>query len=109
MPTDPSRVMGLDVPIIVRLAERKATVEELLGIVPGAILDLERDAEDELDLLVNNKHLGSGIAVKIGENFGIQVTWIGDEEERLDAMEEDAGDDTVSNDDIASLLMDGMI
>jgi len=108
--TDLKRIMKLEVPIIVRLAQRPASVDELLGLIPGAIIDLQRPAEDELDLLVNNKQIGSGIAVKIGENFGIQITLIGNVEDRIHAMgPQKEESETVSNEDIASMLLEGMI
>jgi hypothetical protein len=37
-------------------------------------------------MLVNNKTVGTGIAVKIGENFGLQISYIGDVRARLEAL-----------------------
>lgn len=79
-------VLRLEVPVIVRLGERTMTVGEVLGLVPGAIIELPKNAEAELDLLVNNKPIGSGIAVKIGENFGLRITRIGNVRTRIEAM-----------------------
>ena len=59
------------------------TMAEVLGLVPGAILELPRSADSELELLVNNKVLGCGTAVKVGENFGIRVTFLGDISSRI--------------------------
>jgi hypothetical protein len=36
--------------------------------------------------LVNNKVVGRGIAVKVGENFGIRINTIGSAKERAAAM-----------------------
>lgn len=83
---DIASILALDVPVVVRLGRRVMSVRELVKLVPGAIVQLPKDAEDELELLINNKLIGSGRAVKIGENFGIRVTFVGDVRERVDAM-----------------------
>ncbi len=89
MSTDPNTIIKLEVPIIVRVGERRATMEEILTFGPGAILELQKSAEDELTLLVNNKPIGTGEAVKVGENFGIRVTSVGTPAERVQAMAAD--------------------
>lgn len=86
MPADISAILELEVPIIVLLGDREMTVAEVMGLVPGAILELPKPADDELDLLVNNKQIGMGVAVKLGENFGIRITAIGDVEMRAHAL-----------------------
>ena len=86
MSTDLKTIVKLEVPVIVRVGERYATMEEILKLGPGAILEMQKSAEDELTLLVNNKPIGTGEAVKVGENFGIRVTSIGTPAERVRAM-----------------------
>lgn len=78
--------MYMEVPIIVVLAERMMHVHDIVALVPGAVIELPKSADDELALLVNNKQVGAGTAVKVGENFGIRITYIGDLRERISAM-----------------------
>ena len=78
MSSNLDQIMKLDVPVIVRLAARQIPLGDVLRLVPGAILELGKDAEGELDLMVNNRAIGSGAAVKVGENFGIRLTFLGD-------------------------------
>ncbi len=80
------RILQLDVPIIVRLAEKQMPLGEVLGLTPGAIIELPKPAEAELELLVNNKVIGTGAAVKVGENFGLRVSFIGDVLARIEAI-----------------------
>lgn len=82
------RILNLEVPLVVLLGERSMHTSEVLSLVPGAIIELPKNAEAELQLLVNNKPIGLGQAVKVGENFGLRVTHIGDEAERLEALGE---------------------
>ena len=86
MPADVTAILKLEVPLIVRLGERHMTVGQVISLVPGVIIELPKNADEELELLVNNKPLGMGTAVKVGENFGIRITHIGDIKSRVEAM-----------------------
>ncbi len=86
MPTPLQSVLKLEVPIVVRLGERAMPTREVLSLVPGSIIELPKSAEEELDVLVNNRQIGAGRAVKIGENFGVRVSFVGAAETRVRAM-----------------------
>lgn len=62
------------------------TINEVLSLAPGAIIELPKGADEELEILVNNKAIGSGFAVKVGENFGLKVAYIGDVKKRIQAL-----------------------
>jgi flagellar motor switch protein FliN len=112
MAADISTILALEVPLIVHLAERSITLEAVLKLTPGSILELGKNSEDELDILVNNRQIGKGLAVKIGENFGIEVTEINDSTERVKAMGTpvSGGDSPAEDDDfdaIAAAMLAG--
>lgn len=86
MPSDLSSILRLEVPVIVRLAERQMKVADVLALVPGSIIELPKNAEDALDLMVNNKQVGLGTAAKVGENFGLRITYLGDVRSRIEAL-----------------------
>ena len=72
------RILHLQVPVIVRLAERKLSMSEVLRLGVGAIIEFAKSSEEPLELLINNKMIGVGETVKVGENFGLRITQIGD-------------------------------
>jgi len=74
------------VPVTVTLAEREMTIESILEIAAGTILEFDIPFDSELTLNVANRSIGRGQAVKVGENFGLRVTYIEPVEERIDAM-----------------------
>lgn len=78
LPAGLAQARALEVPVIVRLGQCAMNVRKVLDLVPGSIIELATPADSELQLLVNNKHIGFGNAVKVGENFGIRITYIGD-------------------------------
>jgi flagellar motor switch protein FliN/FliY len=81
-----ARILGLSVPISVTLAERDFRLEALTSVTVGTILEFEVPADAELTLYAANQPIGKGVAVKVGENFGIRVTRIGTLRERIDAF-----------------------
>jgi flagellar motor switch protein FliN/FliY len=72
------RILHLQVPVIVKLAERKLNVNEVMRLGNGAIIEFVKRNDEPLELLINNKVIGLGEAVKVGENFGLRITQVGD-------------------------------
>jgi flagellar motor switch protein FliN/FliY len=87
--TELSRILRLEVPIIVKLAERKLNLSEVMRLGTGAIIEFIKSSEQPLELLVNNKVIGVGEAVKVGENFGLRITQIGDVKQIVAALSDD--------------------
>ena len=86
MTPDLKTILRLEVPVIVQVGRRVMPLGDILALGPGAIIELNKSAERELDLLINNKPIGSGLAVKVGENFGLRITDIGSPHQRVEAM-----------------------
>lgn len=79
-------ILRLEVPIIVRVGERRMTLSEASSFSPGSIIELAKNADEQLDLLVNNVPIAQGSAVKVGENFGIGIEFVGDLKARIEAL-----------------------
>lgn len=77
-PAELKRILYLQVPVIVKLAERRLTLTEVLRLGVGAIIEFSKASDEPLELLVNNKAIAVGETVKVGENFGLKITQIGD-------------------------------
>ncbi|MEO1277659.1 MAG: FliM/FliN family flagellar motor C-terminal domain-containing protein [Planctomycetota bacterium] len=86
MPRDVQSILSLDVPVVVVLAERTMQVNEVVQLRPGSILEVEKSAEQDLTLRINNRDVGTGSAVKVGENFGLKIAAIGSQAERVEAL-----------------------
>ena len=83
---DLKRILCLEVPVIVKLAERKLTLGEVMRLGAGAIIEFSKSSDEPLELLINNKPIGVGDAVKVGENFGLKITQIGDVKEIIRSL-----------------------
>ena len=84
--TDLNTILKLEVPVIVQIGTRMMPLDDIMALGPGAIIELTKSADDELDLLVNNKPIGKGTAVKVSENFGIRLNKIDPPQQRIEAM-----------------------
>jgi flagellar motor switch protein FliN/FliY len=80
------RIFRLKVPVIVKLAERKLNVNEVMRLGTGAIIEFFKSSDEPLELLINNKVIAVGEAVKVGENFGLRITQIGDVKQVIAAL-----------------------
>ena len=83
---DINRILRVNVPVIVKLAERKINLKEVLQLGNGSIIEFFKSSGNELDLLVNNKIIATGVAVKVGENFGLRLNHVGEVRDRLIAI-----------------------
>ena len=62
------QMLTLEVPVIVRVGTTRLNVAEITALAPGSIIEIDKPADEELDLLINNRHLG----------FGVELTYLGD-------------------------------
>ena len=86
MTTPLQPLLNLEVPLIVQIAEKTATVAEIERLAPGAIIAFPKSADEDLTILINNSPIGQGSAVKVGENFGVRVKSVESPSQRLEAM-----------------------
>lgn len=113
MASDLRAILSLEVPFIVLLGERQMKLAEVIALSTGSIIELPKNADDELTVLVNNKPVGAGVAVKVGENYGVRITFVGDLKSRILALNESsapkAGDPDAMGTDEAAALAEAML
>ncbi len=83
---DVDRLLNLAVPVVVKLAGKKMNIEALAAMTVGAIIEFDVPAEQELELLIRDKPVGYGMAVKVGEFYGLRITSICDVRETIAAL-----------------------
>jgi flagellar motor switch protein FliN/FliY len=66
----------LDIPlqVTVELGRTKKLIKEILELSAGSIIQLDKLAGEPVDILVNNKLIAKGEVVVIDENFGVRIT-----------------------------------
>jgi len=66
----------VEMEVTVELGRTRMTVRQLLGLVPGSVVELDRAAGAPVDLLVNGTLIGRGEVVVIDEEFGVRISEI---------------------------------
>ncbi len=79
-------ILNLDLEIRVELGATHCSVQEILEMGSGSVLELQRLNGEPVDLLVNKKHFSRGEMIVVGENFGVRVTDILSVPEIIEAL-----------------------
>lgn len=108
---DPSleRILQVEVPLIVEVGRRQMKLQDILHLIPGSIIELPKQSDEDLLLLVNNKTIGAGEAVKVGESFGLRISYIGDLKDRIHALGDEPGEKSTDTLDEAAALAEAML
>ncbi len=83
---------GLDVlldvclEVSVELGRTQRQIREVLALVPGSLLELDRLAGDPIDVLVNGRRIARAEVVVVDERFAIRITDILSPEERVERL-----------------------
>jgi len=77
-----------DVPlqVSVEVGRCKILLKDLLEMGTGQIIELDKMADDPLDLYVNSRLIARGKAVKIGDKFGIKLTDVISTSDRIEKL-----------------------
>ena len=80
--------MLLDIPlqVTVELGRTKRSVKEILELSSGSIIELDKLAGEPVDILVNSRLIAKGEVVVIDENFGVRITDILSQADRLNNL-----------------------
>lgn len=71
-----SMLLDLTLPVSIELGRTSMTVQEILRLGRGAVIQLERLAGEPIDIYVGDRRFAEGEVVILGESFGVRVTRI---------------------------------
>jgi flagellar motor switch protein FliN/FliY len=75
----------LDVPLdlSVELGRARMSIQDLLNMSPGSVIELDKIAGEPLDFMVNGRLVARGEAVVVNDKFGVRITDIVSPSERI--------------------------
>jgi len=76
-------VMDIPVQLTAELGRTKIAIRNLLQLSQGSVIELDRQAGEPMDLLVNGCLIAQGEVVVINDKFGIRLTDVIAPDERL--------------------------
>jgi flagellar motor switch protein FliN len=79
-PTDKAEaldlVMDIPVEITVELGSAEMSLREVMQLAPGSVVELNKKADEPVNLYVNRKLVAKGEIVLVANNLGIKITHV---------------------------------
>ena len=67
-------VLDVELNVTLRFGQRLLTLREVLDLNTGSVIELDRQVEEPVELLLEGKVIARGEAVVIDGNYGLRVT-----------------------------------
>jgi flagellar motor switch protein FliN/FliY len=67
-------VMDVELNVTLRFGRRRLTLREVLDLTSGSVVELDRQVEEPVELLLDGVVIAKGEAVVIDGNYGLRVT-----------------------------------
>ena len=71
-----SMLLDLTLPVSIELGRTTMTVQEILRLGRGSVIQLDRLAGEPIDIYVGERRFAEGEVVVLGEHFGVRITRI---------------------------------
>ena len=75
-------LQDVDVKLTVEIGSTQLTLRELLALGESSVIELDRQANELLEVFVNGTLIGRGEVVTVGERFGVRMTELVNPEKR---------------------------
>jgi flagellar motor switch protein FliN len=85
-PRNLSMLFDIPLQVTVELGRTSKVVKDILELSPGSIIELDKLAGEPVDILVNSKLIAKGEVVVIEENFGVRITDVVSQTQRIKNM-----------------------
>ncbi len=79
-------LLDVEIPISVEVGRAQMSLEEVLKLVPGSVVALDKKAEEPVDLRVNGKLVARGEVVLVDDTYGLRITQIVDASGRIESL-----------------------
>ena len=77
-------LLDIHIPVLVELGKTEMMISEILGLIPGSIIELDSLAGEPVKITVRGKTIALGEVVVVDENFGVKISKISEQEERIE-------------------------
>lgn len=81
-----ARILDIPLQVKVTLGQGPRSVKDVLNLMPGAIVEFERNVAEPVDITLNGKLIARGEVVVVEEHFGVRITQIISPLERVRKM-----------------------
>jgi len=71
-----SSLMTVTLPVSIELGRTRMTLQEIMELGRGSLVQLDRLVGEPIDVMVGDRHFAQGEVVVMGEQFGVRITRI---------------------------------
>ena len=79
-------ILDVTLQVTVEVGRTRMTIQDLLQLGQGSVVELEKLAGEPLDIYINGKQVARGEAVIVNEKFGVRLTDIISPEDRIESL-----------------------
>lgn len=81
-------ILDVALQVTVEVGRSRMTINDLLQLGQGSVVELEKLAGEPLDIFINGKPVARGEAVIVNEKFGVRLTDIISPEDRIEGLQQ---------------------
>ncbi len=74
--------------VFIELGRTKMIIKDILDLERGYVIELDKLASEPVDIYVNNKKIAEGEVVVIDKHFGVRITNLVSQEERIQGLQQ---------------------
>ena len=86
MPRNLDFLLDVYLQVSVQVGQTRMTIQDLLQLGQGWVIELTKLAGEPLDVYINDRLVARGEAVIVNEKFGVRITDIISQQERLEGL-----------------------
>ena len=78
-------LLDIELPVRLRFGRRQMSLDDILKLDSGSVVEFDRAVEDPVEVLVNDRVVARGEAVTVQGHYGVRILEIASARERLDS------------------------
>lgn len=79
-------ILDIQLKLNARLGQVEMPIGEIMKLAPGSVIDIDRLVDEPIELVVNDRPIARGEIVVVQENFGIKITEIISQKDRIRSL-----------------------
>ncbi len=79
-------LLDVTLQVTVEVGRCRMTIQDLLQLGQGSVIELTKLAGEPLDIFINERPIARGEAVIVNEKFGVRITDIISQQERIEGL-----------------------
>ncbi len=79
-------LFDLQLPVSIELGRTNMLIRDILQLGRGSVIEFDKLVSEPIDVIINGKKIAEGEVVVIDKHFGIRITQLIDQEERLKSL-----------------------